>query len=255
MENNVVLRKEGSSGAYALLTYNPKTGELAVKINTVFLSVNAKLDNDNHWVNDGPPKYNSENHYILDDDNKRRAEDISEVLEMRHSAVFSTNFETLANKIGTTTFLRDENLRKRHPGDFIRALEKEGFEVLEEEGLLSAPRFKDRGEYYIGCLSDDNEAMSKEGYQFLDLPVEGGVVAIHLNAKYWTKSRIISYDIVDDKATVYKLDPYGELIVDENFLRENGISKVANLVSLCKSQYEVNIRLHQLNELYQLERG
>lgn len=127
--------------------------------------------------------------------------------------------------------------------------------MIEGSKLLFTPRFKDRGEYYIECLSDDNEAISKEGYQFLDLPVEDGVVAIHLNAKYWTKSRIISYDTVDDKATVYKLDPYGELIVDENFLRENGISKVANLVSLCKSQHEVNIRLHQLNELYQLERG
>lgn len=255
MENNIVLRKEGASGAYALLTYNPKTGGLAVKINTALLSVGAKLDSDNHWVNDGPAKYNSENHYILGDDNKRIDVDISKVLEMRHSAVFSTNFETLANKIGTTTLLRDEHLRKRHPGDFIRALEKQGFEVIEEEELLSSPRFKDRGEYYIECLSDDNEVMSKEGYQFLDLPVEDGVVAILLNAKYWTKSRIISYDAVDDKATIYKLGPYGELIADENFLKENGISKVANLISLCKSQYEVNIRLHQLNELYQLEHG
>lgn len=255
MENNVVLRKEGSSGAYALLTYNPGTGGLAVKIVTTLLSVSAKLDSDNHWVNDGPPEYSDENHYILDGDNKTSAEDISEVLEMRHGALFFTNYETLANKIGTMTFLRDEHLRKRHPGDFIRALEKEGFEVIEGGKLLFTPRFKDRSEYYIECLSDDNEAISKEGYQFLDLPVEDGVVAIHLNAKYWTKSRIISYDSIDDKTTVYKLDPYGELIVDENFLRENGISKVANLISLCKSQYEVNIRLHQLNELYQLERG
>lgn len=124
MENNIVLRKEGTSGAYALLTYNPKTGGLAVKINTTLLSVGAKLDNDNHWVNDGPPEYNSENHYISGDDNKRRAVDISEVLEMRHGALFFTNFETLANKIGVMSILRDEHLRKRHPGDFIRALEK-----------------------------------------------------------------------------------------------------------------------------------
>lgn len=254
MENNIVLRKEADARAETLLTYSPKTGGLTVKIKTVLLSVSAKLDSDNHWVNDGPPEYNSDNYHILDDDNKRRAENISEVLEMRHNAVFSANFETLANKIGTMTFLRDEHLRKRHPGDFIRALEKEGFVVIEGEKLLSTPRFKDRREYYIECLSGDSEAISEEGYQFLGLPVEDGVVAIHSNAKYWTKSRIIGYDSVDDKVTVYKLDPYGELIVDENFLKENGISKVANLVSLCKSQYEVNIRLHQLNELYRLER-
>lgn len=253
MEKEIVLRKEADAGAETLLTYTPKTGGLAVKINTALLSVSAKLDSDNHWVNDGSPEYNSDDYYILGDDSRRRAGDISEVLEMRHSAIFSTNFEELANKIGTMTFLRDEHLRKRHPGDFIRALEKQGFEVIKGEELLSTPKFKDRGEYYIECLSDYNEVISEEGYQFLDLPAEDGVVAILLNARHWAKSRIISYDSVDDKATIYKLDKHGELITDEDFLRENGISKVASLVSLCKSQYENNVRLHQLNELYQLE--